>query len=93
MTKASTHEDPENNTFARCYTCGSQVCELRHRNSANLECNLLYLCCLNRVKYLRGRCCSNCTTAPRPRPVLPRFQRYKKWHTYQDSIPQSQLMA
>ncbi|KAB2633784.1 rhodanese-like domain-containing protein 8 [Pyrus ussuriensis x Pyrus communis] len=87
----SPYEDPENNTFARCYTCGSLVCELRHRNCANLECNLL--CCLNRVKDLRGRCCSNCTTAPRLRAVLPRFQRDKKWHTYQDSIPQSQLMA
>lgn len=33
----------ESNTFARCYICGSQVVELRHRNCANLDCNLLFL--------------------------------------------------
>ncbi|KAM2231996.1 hypothetical protein ACFX1S_016185 [Malus domestica] len=92
-TKASTHEDSDNNTFARCYICGSQVCELRHRNCANLDCNLLYLCCMNCVKDLRGCCCSNCTTAARLRTVLPGFQRYKKWHTYRDSIPHSRLTA
>lgn len=32
-----------NNTFARCYICGSQLCDLRHRNCANLDCNLLFL--------------------------------------------------
>lgn len=33
----------KNNPFARCYICGSQVSELRHRNCANLDCNLLFL--------------------------------------------------
>lgn len=31
------------NPFAKCYICSSQVCELRHRNCANLDCNLLFL--------------------------------------------------
>lgn len=31
------------NSFARCYICGSGVDELRHRNCANLDCNLLFL--------------------------------------------------
>lgn len=31
------------NPFATCYICSSQVCELRHRNCANLDCNLLFL--------------------------------------------------
>lgn len=30
-------------SFAQCYICGSQVSELRHRNCANLDCNLLFL--------------------------------------------------
>ena len=30
-------------SFARCYLCDSQVSELRHRNCANLDCNLLFL--------------------------------------------------
>ncbi|KAK9204850.1 hypothetical protein WN943_015115 [Citrus x changshan-huyou] len=33
---------PEN-PFATCYICSSQVRELRHRNCANLDCNLLFL--------------------------------------------------
>lgn len=28
----------------RCYACGSEVEELRHRNCANIDCNRLYLC-------------------------------------------------
>lgn len=79
------------NPFATCYICSSQVRELRHRNCANLDCNLLFLCCADCVKNLRGCCCLNCTTAPRRRPVLPGHQRYKKWHLYRDSEVQSQL--
>ncbi|KAK8583669.1 hypothetical protein V6N13_109064 [Hibiscus sabdariffa] len=70
--------------FAKCYVCGSQVSELRHRNCANLDCNLLILCCADCVMALRGCCCYSCTTAPRRRPVLPGFQRYEKWHVYRD---------
>lgn len=29
--------------FARCYLCDSSVSELRHRNCANIDCNLLFL--------------------------------------------------
>lgn len=36
-------ECSESTSFARCYICGSQVSELRHRNCANLDCNLLFL--------------------------------------------------
>ncbi|XP_058090394.1 rhodanese-like domain-containing protein 8, chloroplastic [Magnolia sinica] len=80
----------ENSTFARCYICGSQIHELRHRNCANLDCNLLFLSCSNCVKELRGCCCSDCTYAPRIRPVLPGHQRYQKWHIYRDAEVQSQ---
>ncbi|OVA18501.1 Rhodanese-like domain [Macleaya cordata] len=77
---------PDNSTFARCYICGLQrLNELRHRNCANLDCNLLFLCCNDCVGELRGCCCSNCTSAPRLRPVLQGHQRYQKWHIYRDS--------
>ncbi|KAJ9145741.1 hypothetical protein P3X46_028087 [Hevea brasiliensis] len=77
-------QGPKNYSFANCFICGSHVHELRHRNCANLDCNLLFLCCMNCVKDLRGCCCLKCKTAPRLRPVLPGNQRYKKWHTYQN---------
>ncbi|CAL0312325.1 unnamed protein product [Lupinus luteus] len=70
--------------FAKCYICCSEVTELRHRNCANLDCNLLFLCCRKCVKELRGCCCLSCTTAPRLRPVLNGERRYKKWHIYRD---------
>ncbi|XP_021714731.1 rhodanese-like domain-containing protein 8, chloroplastic [Chenopodium quinoa] len=84
-TSSGSQEAPTNSKFARCYICGSQVNELRHRNCANLDCNLLFLCCRNCVEGLRGCCCSNCKTAPRLRPVLFGSRRYQKWHLYRDS--------
>ncbi|GER32177.1 rhodanese/Cell cycle control phosphatasesuperfamily protein [Striga asiatica] len=69
-------------SFAKCYICESQVSELRHRNCANLDCNLLFLCCLKCVDGLRGCCCIKCTSAARLRPVLQGHQRYDKWHNY-----------
>ncbi|KAL0421694.1 UNVERIFIED_CONTAM: Rhodanese-like domain-containing protein 8, chloroplastic [Sesamum latifolium] len=77
-------EQEVSHSFAKCYICESQVSELRHRNCANLDCNLLFLCCLKCVDDFRGCCCMKCTSAPRLRPVLPGHQRYKKWHTYRD---------
>ncbi|KAL3724924.1 hypothetical protein ACJRO7_030003 [Eucalyptus globulus] len=74
----------KNEKFAKCYLCGSVVQELRHRNCANLDCNLLFLCCPDCVSSFRGCCCSTCMTAPRLRPVLPGHQRYEKWHLYRD---------
>ncbi|XP_051133440.1 rhodanese-like domain-containing protein 8, chloroplastic [Andrographis paniculata] len=71
-------------SFAKCYVCGSLVSELRHRNCANLDCNLLFLCCLSCVDDLRGCCCIACTSAARLRPVLTEHRRYQKWHVYRD---------
>ncbi|MFS7996657.1 putative Rhodanese-like domain, rhodanase, Rhodanese-like domain superfamily [Helianthus anomalus] len=75
----------ENTVFAKCYICGSQVSELRHRNCANLDCNLLFLCCSSCMNDLRGCCTLKCTSADRLRPVLPGHERYKKWHHYRDT--------
>ncbi|XP_076952264.1 rhodanese-like domain-containing protein 8, chloroplastic [Bidens hawaiensis] len=74
-----------NTVFAKCYICGSQVSELRHRNCANLDCNLLFLCCSSCMNELRGCCTLKCTSADRLRPVLQGHERYKKWHHYRDT--------
>ncbi|CAN4118125.1 unnamed protein product [Withania somnifera] len=71
-------------SFAKCYICALQVSELRHRNCANLDCNLLFICCAGCVEHLRGCCCIQCTSATRLRPVLIGHQRYQKWHNYRD---------
>lgn len=46
--------------LGRCYVCGSEVEELRHRNCASIDCNRLYLCCGWCLEELRGCCCSEC---------------------------------
>lgn len=74
----------KSSSFAKCYLCSSQVSALRHRNCANLDCNLLFLCCAGCTNDLKGCCCLECTSAPRLRPVLIGHQRYKKWHHYRD---------
>nr|XP_018676361.1 PREDICTED: rhodanese-like domain-containing protein 8, chloroplastic isoform X1 [Musa acuminata subsp. malaccensis] len=74
----------KNNTFARCYICGSEFLEFRHRNCANIDCNRLFLSCSSCVTQLSGCCCLHCTSAPRLRPVLRGHQRYQKWHMYRD---------
>ncbi|XVE54995.1 hypothetical protein DITRI_Ditri03aG0125600 [Diplodiscus trichospermus] len=44
MIEASMNQQAfESDKFAKCYVCGSQVSELRHRNCANLDCNFLFL--------------------------------------------------
>ncbi|RLN19332.1 rhodanese-like domain-containing protein 8, chloroplastic [Panicum miliaceum] len=70
----------------RCYACGSEVVELRHRNCANIDCNRLYLSCGWCAEELAGCCCSDCKAAPRLRPLLPGHQRYLKWHVYRDGL-------
>ncbi|XP_072983069.1 rhodanese-like domain-containing protein 8, chloroplastic [Typha latifolia] len=75
----------ERSLLARCYVCESQLLDFRHRNCANIDCNRLYLSCSSCVKELRGCCCSDCTNAPRLRPVITGHQRYHKWHIYRDS--------
>lgn len=87
-TPSSGSQGTSTNKFARCYICGSQVDELRHRNCANLDCNRLFLCCGNCVDPMRGCCCSDCKSAPRLRPVLQGCTSYQKWHIYRDSKPE-----
>lgn len=87
-TPSSGSQGASTNKFARCYICGSQVDELRHRNCANLDCNRLFLCCGNCVDPMRGCCCSDCKSAPRLRPVLQGCTSYQKWHIYRDSKPE-----
>ena len=36
-------QSPSSRWLGRCYVCGSEVEELRHRNCASIDCNRLYL--------------------------------------------------
>lgn len=90
---STTPKASQGDKFARCYICASQVSELRHRNCANIDCNLLFLCCTDCVEDLRGCCCLDCTSAPRLRPVLSGHQRYEKWYTYRGQEMQNKMKS
>ncbi|KAG2533668.1 hypothetical protein PVAP13_9NG036104 [Panicum virgatum] len=83
---SSPSEEEERRWVGRCYACGSEVVELRHRNCANIDCNRLYMSCGWCAEELAGCCCSDCKAAPRLRPLLPGHQRYLKWHVYRDGL-------
>ncbi|KAG2544305.1 rhodanese-like domain-containing protein 8, chloroplastic isoform X2 [Panicum virgatum] len=83
---SSEEEEQKQRWVGRCYACGSEVVELRHRNCANIDCNRLYMSCGWCAEALAGCCCSDCKAAPRLRPLLPGYQRYLKWHVYRDGL-------
>ncbi|KAJ7542702.1 hypothetical protein O6H91_09G007400 [Diphasiastrum complanatum] len=71
--------------FAKCKLCGEEVTQIRHRNCANLDCNCLYLSCVDCVDRYKGCCSGKCTNASRLRPVLSSeqsYDRYERWHKY-----------
>ncbi|CAM6103100.1 unnamed protein product [Calypogeia fissa] len=72
--------------FARCQLCGDPISEPRHRNCANLDCNLLYLSCKDCLSQNKGCCSTSCSAAPRLRPLLARHQ-YDRWHKYRPQEP------
>jgi len=83
---SSEEKEQKQRWVGRCYACGSEVVELRHRNCANIDCNRLYMSCGWCAEALAGCCCSDCKAAPRLRPLLPGYQRYLKWHVYRDGL-------
>lgn len=50
-------------------------------NCANMDCNELFLCCLQCARARNGCCCSECEAAPRVRPVadLSSAKPFRKW--------------
>ncbi|XP_062213123.1 rhodanese-like domain-containing protein 8, chloroplastic isoform X2 [Phragmites australis] len=67
----------DNRWVGRCYSCGSEVVELRHRNCANIDCNRLYLSVLRvvcgragRVLLLRVQSRPSAATAPAGPPEI-----------------------
>jgi len=62
-------EDEENETIGKCSHCGvkTDACY----NCANMDCNALFLCCIECCKKYLGCCSSDCTKAPRCRDTTP----------------------
>ena len=54
-------------------------------NCANMDCNALFLCCLDCLKAHKGCCCPQCEEAPRIRPYQENGKPFKKWG-YQEKL-------
>lgn len=48
-------------------------------NCANMDCNALFLCCLDCLKIHRGCCCSSCEQGDRVRPYQESAKPFRKW--------------
>lgn len=70
--------DEENETIGECRYCQkkSDACY----NCANMDCNALFLCCVDCCKEFLGCCCASCLEAPRRRESEPqeRPKPYRK---------------
>ena len=72
-------------------TCGMACAAGRPRNfDQNYQrffIPILCRSCHECVMQYRGCCCSQCTKAPRLRPVLSAEETYQRWHNYRDPPP------
>lgn len=68
--------------IGKCHRCQTEI--EAYYNCSNIDCNELFLCCLNCIKELNGCCSESCCQAPRLRPV--EFQNphkpFRKKHHY-----------
>ncbi|GAQ84629.1 hypothetical protein KFL_001980110 [Klebsormidium nitens] len=77
--------EPERATglpWASCRICGASATEPRHRNCANADCNMLFLCCPACAGQHRGCCSALCAAGPRLRPFLHEAGQYQRLHNY-----------
>ncbi|NGX51259.1 MAG: Thiosulfate sulfurtransferase GlpE [Chlamydiae bacterium] len=64
------NEEEETETISSCTQCECK-CDLYY-NCANMECNALFLSCLECAKKMMGCCSDRCIEAPRRREFVPR---------------------
>lgn len=72
---------------ANCALCGGTAI-LPHLNCANVDCNKLFLACLDCQEKHQGCCCESCVTSPRKlRPIKPEgaYGQYAKFSNYLSS--------
>ena len=74
--------DEESKVIAHCHRCDAATDD--YYNCANMDCNQLFLCCLDCLKALEGCCKEECQEAPRVRPFLHQnpHKPFRKRHNY-----------
>jgi UPF0176 protein len=63
--------------IATCSLCNTS-CDVYY-NCANMDCNKLFVCCLDCLHKQRGCCCSNCLETGRVRPYKEDAIPFRKW--------------
>lgn len=73
----------ESKVIGTCHHCS--VANDAYYNCANMNCNLLFLCCLECLKQHKGCCCKDCMESPRLRPFHEQtaHKPFKRWYHYE----------
>ncbi len=72
--------DEEAPTIGKCLHCSKEAD--RYYNCANMDCNELFLCCLDCIKQYHGCCQTSCRQGCRVRPYKLACTPFRKWYTY-----------
>ncbi len=77
--------DDEHELISNCHTCGAATDA--YYNCANMDCNELFLSCLDCAEKSRGCCSDECGQAQRVRPFekMERPKPFRKWYNYADN--------
>lgn len=69
--------DEKGEPIASCVHCGKA--NDVYYNCANMDCNELFLCCLDCLRTHQGCCCSACESADRIRPYQENGKPFRRW--------------
>lgn len=69
--------NPEAESISVCSHCGTP--NDVYYNCANMDCNELFLCCVDCLKAHKGCCCSTCEKAERIRPYQENAKPFRRW--------------
>ncbi len=75
--------DEETPAVGKCRHCAKEAD--RYYNCANMDCNELFLCCVDCMKKFHGCCQDSCRTGSRVRPYKLACTPFRKWYTYAKS--------
>lgn len=74
--------DEEHEVIGKCHFC--KTANDTYYNCANMDCNVLFLCCPDCLEKHKGCCQTNCMTAPRRRAHRLSHKPFRRKHTYKN---------
>lgn len=80
-------KEEETQVIGVCHHCKEP--NESYYNCANMDCNLLFLCCPSCLKQFAGCCCADCSQSPRCRPYQEQnaHKPFRRWYNYEKDLP------